>query len=336
MKKFTLAISTLLISSSLYSIEEITLSHFLPKSHPIHSSFFEPWAKKIEKCSNNEIKINIYAADSKFGNVHEQLNYARNGSVDISHGFSGATQNSLPRTMIIESPLLLEDTIDGSNALWEMYERKIISSEYRGLKVLGLYVNSFAQLHTNKEIKKLEDLKGLTLRYCSKPIKLMFDHFGANSIAMAPTQVYESLDRGLIDGTTFPWSIVDKFKLYEKISFHKELDISSSSFYFVMNKRKYQSLSPKVQQCIDDNSGSIIVNELANLWQKWEKPGKNKLIINNSNITKLDSQQRKEWLHQLQPVQEEFMKYLEQNGVRDPNKLYEDTKEILAEIKKNK
>ena len=241
----------------------LKISHFLPAVHGIHTDFIKPWAEKVSACTDGEIKFEIFSAGSQLGNVARQQEQVMAGVVDIAHGLHGIPRGRFPRTSLIDMPFLTDDAGAASYALWELFPN-YLSEEYNGLKVLALHAHNGGLLHTaSKKVETMEDMSGLRIRTPSPAVSEMLTHLGADPQGLPPGKVYESLQRGVIDGSVFPWDPVKSFGLNEVLNYHLDLGVYTVSFFYVMNERSYGNLSAKAQSCIDRYSGTDLVAKSA-------------------------------------------------------------------------
>lgn len=314
---------------------ELKLSSFLPSTHPTQTDFLEPWARELERRTDGRVKVQIFPAGSAFGHVAKQMDQARAGVVDIAHGLTGIPRGRLPRTSIIDLPFLVQTADAASRTLWKLYP-DYLKEEYKGVKVLALHAHNAGLIHTrDKPVDSMQDLQGLRLRAPSLAISMMLEELGASPIGMPPTQVYESLEKGVIDGTVFPWDAVNGFKLYEPLNYHLDARAYTTSFFFVMNERKYRALPEDVRQVIDDISGDTLVNKFGDWWNAWDKPGLARSQQKGNRITQLSEEQRQAWRERLAPMIDRYLDKIEQQGVKNAREIYDKAKSYVAEFEGN-
>ncbi|MCP5372954.1 MAG: TRAP transporter substrate-binding protein [Hyphomicrobiales bacterium] len=309
---------------------ELKLSTFLPSAHFTQKEMLEPWAADLKACTGGEVNVTIFPAGSAFGHVAKQLDQARAGVVDLAHGLTGIPRGRLPRTTIIDMPFLTRSADSASRTLWALHEGGFLGDEYKGLKVLALHAHNPGKIHTrDKKVASIEDLAGLRIRFPSLAISMMLKHLGASPVGLPPTQVYENLQKGVIDGTVFPWEAVYAFKLYEVLKYHLDAKVYTTSFYFVMNEKKYNSLSDKVRGCIDKLSGKAIVERMGPLWDKYDAPGLKAIQDKGNEVVVVGDDKRAEWLAKLQPMIDGYLAELKKQGVQDPAALYAEAQRLV-------
>ena len=68
--------------------------------------------------------MEIYNGTSPFGEVTKQATQVKDGTIDIALGLRGAEGDRFPRSSIIELPFVVHDALDGSRALWKLYQER--------------------------------------------------------------------------------------------------------------------------------------------------------------------------------------------------------------------
>ena len=311
----------------------LQVSHFLPTVHGIHTDFIVPWTEAVTECTNGAVQFEISAAGSQLGNVARQQEQVLAGVVDIAHGLTGIPRGRFPRTSLIDMPFLTDDAGAATYALWELLPT-VLAEEYEGLKVLALHAHNGGLLHTNgPKVETMEDLAGLRIRTPSPAVSEMLSALGASPQGLPPGEVYENLQRGVIDGTVFPWDPVASFGLNEVLTNHLDLGgVYTVSFFFVMNEDSYNSLSPEAQACIDQQSGDALVGKFDQWWDDWDAPGLEQAIAAGHEITELSEEERARWREALEPMMAAYIDSVEAQGVENAEEIYRLMQEKVAEF----
>lgn len=312
---------------------EITLklSHYLPPVHGIHTDFVMPWTEEVSKCTGGEVRFDVYPGGTQLGNVAKQQEQVIAGVVDLAVGLSGIPRGRFPRTSLIELPFLTKDAGAASQTLWDLYSEGDLKGEYKGLKVLALFAHNGGLIHTsNKKVVTMEDLKGLRIRTPSPAVSEMLKYLGAVPQGLPPGEVYESLQKGVIDGTVFPWDPVASFGLNEVLKYHLDAGAYTVSFFFVMNQRKYDSLPEKVRGCIDEYSGATLVKKFGPWWNKWDDVGRKQAEAAGHEITKLSPEERQRWRDALKPMIASYLESVKAAGVENADEIYKKMQESIA------
>ncbi|SNT70457.1 TRAP transporter substrate-binding protein [Psychrobacter sp. LV10R520-6] len=243
------------------SSEETTIlrfAHFWPATSSTHKDIFDYWAKKVEEESKGRIKVEIYPSatlskpDATYDNVAK-------GVVDIGSTLQGYTTGRFPLTQIAELPGLSNSATQMNCMLQTLYDDGVISSEYEDTHLLFMMGTGPGGLHTvDKPIRKPEDLKGMRIRGPSAITGNIIEAAGGTPVGLPVTDLYTSLQRGVLDGISLPWDAMGSFKLTELTNTHTNIPFYSSPIVVTMNKDKYASLPDDLKKVIDDNSGKAM------------------------------------------------------------------------------
>ncbi|MBL8488670.1 MAG: TRAP transporter substrate-binding protein [Rhodocyclaceae bacterium] len=330
--RVALAATTLAVSGLAAAQEkiELKLSHYLPPTHGLHVDFTEPWAKELEKRSGGRVTVKVFPGNSSLGNAANQLDQVQAGVVDIALGLSGIPRGRLPRTTIIDLPFMTDSADAASQALWAVYPR-FLAEEYKGLKVLALFAHNPGLIALrNKKVEKVDDLKGLRIRAPSVQTQALLTALGATPVGMPPGQIYENMDKGVIDGAMLPYDGFKGFKVDELARYYYDADIYTTSFYFVMNQKKYDGLPPEVRKAIDEISGDVLVARFGGWWDKWDKAGMEGVKARNGVVVEATAKDKEALRKQLQPVVDQQLAELEKAGVPNARAIYDELRKETA------
>lgn len=307
----------------------LKVSHYLPPVHGIHTDFIVPWTEQVTQCTDGEVQFEIFPGGTQLGNVAKQQEQVLAGVVDIAHGLHGIPRGRFQRTSLIELPFLTQDAGAASETLWELYP-EYLAPEYKGMKVLALHAHNGGLIHTaNTKVETMDDLKGLRLRTPSPAVSQMLTALGATPQGLPPGEVYENIQKNVIDGTVFPWDPVKSFRLNEVLNYHLEAGAYTVPFFFVMNERKYDSLPENVRTCIDEASGDALVGKFGDWWDKWDAAGRDEAVAAGHTITELTAEERQRWREALQPVTEAYIAETAKD-VENAREIYEKMRDTLA------
>lgn len=260
-------------TSSSQETTVLRFSHFYPATADVNKEIFEPWARKIEEDSNGRLKVEVYpsATLSKADTAYEST---VKGTIDIGSQVQGYTSGRFPLTQIAELPGLSNSSTQTGCMLQTLYENGTISSEYEDSHLLFMFATGPGTLHTtNKLIRTPEDMKGMRIRRPSAVAGDIIESMGASPVGLPANDIYTSLQRGVVDGLSFPWEAITTFKLDELTKYHTNIPFYSSALMMTMNKDKYESLPDDLKKVIDDNSGMALTKKVGKMWDKTDLIG---------------------------------------------------------------
>ncbi len=314
---------------------QLKLSHYLPPAHGLHAEFMEPWAREVEAKTQGAVTIQVSPGTSALGQAQNQLDQVRNGIVDIAFGICGLPRGRMTRSTIVEMPMLVRKAEAGSRALWNLHQTAL-RSDYVGMKPLVLMTHNGGLIHTrDKLVRTPEDLRGLRIRTPSPTISMMLEFLGASPVGMPPGQVYENMQRGVLDGAAFPWDPVRAFKLGEVSKYHCDLGLYTAAFWFGMNDRKYRSLPEDIRKVIDQTSGQALLGKIQGWWDKWDAAGKATAIERGNTITTVSGEDRALWERTLVPLQNKAMLDFEKQEIPEAREIYIAMQREVAKVERS-
>lgn len=80
--------------------------------------------------------------------------------------------------------------------------------------------NNESGFHTNKSMTTLEDLQGMRLRVSGNEQGRILERLGGSQVSMAGGEVYQALERGVIDGGEFSTPNVDYSAGFQQVTTH--------------------------------------------------------------------------------------------------------------------
>lgn len=322
--------------SSVAMAETYTLrvAHFVPTTAPMHTRFVQPWCERIEEESQGRLQCEIYPAMQLGGTPPQLINQARDGVADIVFTLPGYTPGRFPLTEMFELPFFTAEQKNSSMALWDFIQENSLH-EFRGVRPLITVVNGSNDLHfRNRQVKTLEDLRGVSIRGPSRLGNRLIEALGATAVGMPVTQMGESLSRGVIDGTVLPWEVVPAFRLHELTRYHAipagDYTMLTSAMVFVMNERKYNGLPDDLQKVIDTNSGQQASGWGAEVLMSGHQIGFDLAQEVNNTIYEIEPEEIERWRQASQPVIDRWISENSKNGI-DARELYERGQELIRQ-----
>lgn len=283
---------------------ELKVSTMFPSTHFVQTLALEPWAEAIEERTNGRVNFTFFAAGSSMGDATRQFDQARSGVVDVSVGIPAIPRGRHPRSVLIELPFTVPDSEVGTCALMKVQDE--VKPDFPGTHILYLTVTEPSAAHTKERIESLDDLEGMRVRTPTPAITAMLEEIGATPVGMPPTEIYESVERGVVDGNIMPWGPVGAFKLWEVLGYHLDAGINPVAMYILLNQERYDSLPEDIRQIIDETSTEFFSN-----WGRWWKETDQEAIeaakANGNEIIPMSDEARAEWKERLQPVIDNYL-----------------------------
>jgi TRAP-type C4-dicarboxylate transport system substrate-binding protein len=201
-------------------------------------------------------------------------------------------------------------------------------------KVMYLHAHGPGILNTKgKAVKKLEDLKGMKLRGHGTSA-LIVKALGATPVAMPMPELYQSLQKGVVEGALYPIEVNKGWKMGEVTNYTTaSFSIAyTSSFYVVMNKDKWDSIPADAQKIIEQINKEWIPKTGA-AWDDSDMAGYQYSLQLGHDIYGLDKKEAARWKEAVAPVIDNYIAGMEKKGFNG-KEIVEFTKSALNKYQK--
>jgi len=232
-----------------------------------------PWSEDVKKASNDLLDIKLYYNNS-IANPDNVYDRTVQGIADISFGIFGPFYDIFPRVMVGGLPFEAQNDTETSIALSRLFERGLISEEFSKVKVLSLFTFAPSAVNSNKDIKTIEDVKGLKIAASGRIVSEVVTAIGGTPITMGPPDFYQAMQRGLVQGIMVGWPAIMSFKLDEVTNHHLETQSGQFPAFVFMNKEAYARLPEAGQKAIDQLSGPVFYKRMGEVTDRQEAEGR--------------------------------------------------------------
>lgn len=233
---------------------EFSFASYSPES-AVFSQAFVDWAERVNELSGGEVSVEPFWLQSLLP-ATEILPGVRDGRADMGIVGADLYPADLHLGSIVGLPFLTQDAEAHARALIELYDTvPEMKAEYEdmGLKLLHPSAGVGPNLIVGTDnIASIDDLAGQRLRGYGYVIDAL-GAIGADPVGMAQPEVYESLQRGVLDATSGV-----TLDLGVDVRFHEVADYfidpgygQWASGFIVMRLEDYEALSDEAQAAID-------------------------------------------------------------------------------------
>jgi TRAP-type transport system periplasmic protein len=294
---------------------EMKLAYFVGDQHAM-SQWLIRWSERLEKESGGRIAIKRFPA-SQMGSVQQHYDFARTGQADIVWFLHGATPGRFPLTELIQLPYLVGSAEIGTKVLNDPELRgKYLDAEHKGVRPLLLLTHQPGNVHTTKKpIRRVEDMKGLRIRFASPTIRDFVAALGATPVGVPPTEQVEQLQKGTIDGVFIDYGGAGiAFKMAGVLKYSTEMYSYVSSFGVAMNEETWKKLPPDLQKLVAQSVAGV-EKEVGEAWDALDGPGKKALVDGGDQAIKLSAEENARFRKIGAEVTEAKLKELEGKGL---------------------
>lgn len=230
--------------------ETLKFANFMAPTHPYVASTFEPFAKAVEEATKGEVKVQLYNGGELGAGPAEQYARAVDGVADLSISLPGYTASNFPLTLVAELPGVLAEA-DGTEKLWNHLD--LLKSEYKRTPLVALWSSAENILYSAKKpIRTIDDVKGMKIRVPSRNSGFLVEAWGGTPVSMPVSEVYNSLQTGVIDAAMIDGTATKAFKLGEVANYVTlGMKTTNSPFFIVINRDSWHGLSDEQKAAVE-------------------------------------------------------------------------------------
>jgi len=306
---------------------ELKYSHWVPPTHPLQPILLA-WADSIRKASNDTIRITVFPAQ-QLGKAPDHYDMVQKGIADIAYISTGYQAGRMLVSSAGQLPFMMSNAEGGSRAFDEWY-RPYAAKDMPGVKMCYMYTHDIATLHSKREIRTPDQLKGMKIRPAHAMMAQWMNALGATTVQVSAPEAREALERGVADAITFPWGSLFVFKIDGITKFHIDAPMYVATFATIINQDKYDAMSAAQKKVIDDHCTNDWAARTARDWAKVESEGRQKMTAPGSGhtIVKLTPAELAAWKKSAEPVVDAYKDDVRKAGY-DPDKVLNDFRAAL-------
>ena len=335
-KGFILSIGIILALSAAtgnaFAQKKLRMANWLPPFHHMTGSL-AAWAENVKKASGGTLVIDVLKTG--LGKPPGQYDLAKNSVVDLSYHVAGYTSGRFTAFRMMEMPFLAPNAEVGSAALWDWYTRNGLNKkEMNDVKLIAVFVHGPGVVHSKNAVKTLKDLNGLKIRVGGGGVE-MAKALGAVPVPMSATKAHESLQRGTVSATLFPWESVKGFKLSGLVKYHLEIPggLYTTSFALVMSPKTWKRLSAKHKAALEKAGGLNGSRFLGKRWDMADVAGRKVAANAGNNISTITSPELKRWARKISFMEKNWIGRVNKRGLNG-QKLMTDLKATIKKYSK--
>jgi len=302
---------------------KLTFSIFFPPTHGQTKAAMD-WAKEIETLTDNKVQITVFPGGT-LTKAPQCYSGVVNGISDLGFSLFAYTRGRFPVMAAVDLPMGDPNGKTASKVA-QKFAQTFKPEELNDVKVLYLHAHGPGLLHTKKPVRKLEDLKGMKIRATGLSAKVV-QALGGVPVAMPQGSTYESLKKGVVEGTFGPMEVLKGWKQAEVIKYTTECYSVgyTTTFFVVMNLDKWKALPADVQKVFETVSEKY-VGVHGKVWDSTDEEGRKYTQSLGNEIIALSDEESARWRKAVEPVINDYITSTP-NGDAYVNKI----KELMAQ-----
>lgn len=291
-----------IVSPVVSTAETVTLkySNFFPPTH-IQSQLAEAWCKEVEKQTEGRVKIEYYPGGSllKAKQIYDGV---VDGISDIGFSVLAYNRGRFPVSGALDLPFGYPSGVVATSVANTLND-ELKPKEFDDTKLMYLHAHGPGFIHTrDKVVTKMEDLKGLRIRSTGMSAE-MVKALGATPVAMGMPDSYQSLQKGVVDGSAHPIEADAGWKLGEvtKNAVGCYSTAYTTTFFVTMNKDKWAALDPKDQKAIEEINKAWSIKH-GEAWDSSDLAGLRFFLERGNTVSGLEADEIERWAAAVAPV----------------------------------
>jgi len=270
--------------------------------------------QELAAASGGRIDFETYQGGTAFANPTMQYEQVARGVTDISQGPLTYAPGRFALAEIATVPLLTGDNVAGSIAMTRLASTWL-AEEFADIHLMADILTTPYQFHMAQPSANVTDLEQRRMRVSGPGLTAMTEIFNGIPTGMPLPEVYEALQRGVIDGAIAPWTAVPTFNLDEVAPYHIEGDLAVGLTFMGMSKRFYDSLPADLQALIDTRfSGETLARHEAECFQQIDEAAIARARERGNEIVIVSPEARAAAAERLQPAIDGIIDEVEATG----------------------
>jgi TRAP-type transport system periplasmic protein len=257
---------------------QIKYAHIGPPSvfgEPMHASA-TAFKYMFEKETNGKYKVDIYPAGT-LGKELDLMEAVRNNVIQVHAASMGGLFRIYPPAILAFAPYVFRNEQVAVEVINGPFGQKMLDEFTKKTGVKGLIYNDIYTYtgfsNSIRQIKTPEDMKGIKFRAMDTLQVKMFQALGASAAPVPFSEIYSSLQTGVVHGQTNPALLVNAMKWYEV---QKYMSLTRSQYgyqWLVCNNSWFEKLPPDdqlalhaaVQAAVTASRGIGVLQEAQNI-----------------------------------------------------------------------
>jgi len=212
----------------------------------------------VEKRSNGSLKIASFPS-LQLGNLAEQIQGVKFGTIDIADNDFAAMATFMPRLSALNAPYVYRDyehlrkVLDQEHPIMKEVNEALIKTA--GIRILTPNPFGTRNLITNKPVYRPEDLKGVKIRAIPWPLYIAtVEGFGAVPTPVDWAEISTAVATGAVAGLENSLGIIYENKLHRTLKYIMLTRHVLGTNAHIINEKVYQSLSPEHQRILQESA----------------------------------------------------------------------------------
>jgi TRAP-type C4-dicarboxylate transport system substrate-binding protein len=311
---------------------KLTYSNFFPPTH-IQSKLAEAWCKEVEKRTDGKIYVEYYPGQT-LTKARQCYDGVVTGLSDLGFSVLAYTRGRFPVMSAVDLPLGYMSGKAATQVVNAVY-RNFMPKELMDTRVMYLHAHGPGLVHTkDKPVRNLEDLKGMKMRGHGTSA-LVLKALGATPVPMPMPELYQSLQKGVVEGAVYPWEVNKGWKMGEVTKYCTSAFTAAytTSFFVVMNKDKWNSIPKDLQNVINEINEEWIIKH-GEAWDSSDTEGIKYFLSIGGTVIGIEKDEAARWKAAVAPIADDYVAKMKKKGFANAQEIVDFVNATLDKYQK--
>ncbi len=292
---------------------KLKYADFFPPTHAI-SVVDAEWCKEVEKRTDGRVKISYLPGGTLLKGGPPSYEGIVRGIADVGISSQQWLAGRFPLSEVLYLPMGASSATQVVNMANE-WLAKFKPKEYDDVKVMYLCAAPPGVIMTLKPLPSIYDLKGLKIRAAGST-SLIVEAMEAVPVSVPIGDIYEGLQRGMIEGVCFPAEALKGWRFGDLIrGMQDNAGIGYPSGQVIaMNKKKWDSLPADIQKIIEQINKEWIA-KVGPVFDATTKEGIDFAVAKGMKVFKISPEEVAVTKQRMQVILDNYVKKMNELGL---------------------
>jgi tripartite ATP-independent transporter DctP family solute receptor len=223
-------------------------------------------AEEIKEQSKGRIRLKVHSGGS-LGNDAEVFEKLVNGSIDIMRCNPAVLNQSVPQTILLALPFLFRDTKHMHKVVDGPIGRKILDAcSKANLKGLCFYDSGARSIYSNKEVKSIDDVRGMKLRIMPSDMWVSVARaMGAEPVKLGQDELIDAFNMGVINGAENNIPTFDAYDQHKVFKYYSHTEHAMVPEIIAFSQKRWSQIQATDQHIIENAARNSVV-KMRDFW----------------------------------------------------------------------
>lgn len=270
-----------------------------PTTHTLNTEAYQPFMERVTELTDGQVEFDYYPAE-QLGKVSDIFDLTSTGVTDIGLYMSPYYPSKMPITNgVLTMPGAYETSYQGTMAYHELTkESPILERDFldHGVRpLLNLAVPVYEYWTRGKELKVPEDFKGMKVRVSGDLATQAMSDLGASPINITVAEMYEALERGVIDSVGLYAASMRDYGMGELVTYGTSgIAFGGTGIGLVINENVFQGLPENVQKALVQ-AGDEVSESKAKFYDEYNESTNEEFREAGIEVYELSEDEKAQW-----------------------------------------